>query len=602
MTITKRVLTTAGLLSLGTLLAGCYEPAGQVPVPPTAGVTPDYPRETLEAVVTYRQETLSVPLSGQLPAECQQLQYKRFFPRSMADVAPAAADRVILLMPGMLGAANTFTEMAEQLVFQGQRQGLKVQVVALNRRNQCLVDATGLNAAERSGDIRQAVDYYYHNATIDGRAFGGFKKGAETRFLTDFGVARAVEDMYRVAVAMVPEQSERQKKLFIGGHSLGGNLVSAFMGWDFDGDPRTDADAGYRQAAGFVRLDISVTPADEALDPFAHYARRTTAVDSDGDTSKRYRNDIRNMRNGITPRVVRLPGVDAETLALLDMAGMLAAWAPDEEHTLLKTEAIGSAPSLMLRLMNSRDVGTFVSNAPNMRDFRFTNEALLGMLLDDDFMVVRILQTSLGFLNNGRVTPKRFPNDPALIRLAAGVSPFLGFLLTSDTLHIAGDAGPSKTQLGEGPVYGWTHFDEMGEGALMSVDGSVAFTEARSEVTDIQTFARVLYEGESTFTEWYMPARLSLDFEYLQQSEPVSGLNFWHYPAARQAPLLDVAGTESIADLRVEPQGRLVRAEGHNHLDVVLAASDRHDFRTNPVIPAMLDFMATAEVIDTKAE
>lgn len=593
MTITKRVFTLSSLFAMGSLLGGCYEPAGHVPMPPTSGVAPDYPHEAVEEVVSVRQETLYSPLSAQLPVECQSLQYRRFFPREAANAAPAEADAVIVLMPGMLGAANTFTEMAEQLVYQAHQQGRTLQVVALNRRNQCLADATGLNAAERSGDIRQAVDYYYHNATIDGRTFTGFKKGAETRFLTDFGVARAVEDMYRVAVAMVPDQAERQKKLFIGGHSLGGNLTSAFMGWDFDGDPRTDADAGYRQAAGFVRLDISVTPANEAEDPFAVYARATTAVDSSGETSKRYNKDIWKMRNGITPRVVRLPGVDAETLALLDMAGMLAHWAPDEEHTLLKTEPIGAAPSLMLRLMNSRDLNTFVTNTPNIRDFRFTNEALLGMLLDDDFMAVRILQTSLGFLNGGQVTPKSFPNNPGLIRLASGVSPFLGFLLTPDTLFIAGDAGPSARQLGQGPIYGWTRFDEMGEGSLRSVDGAVTFTEARSEVTDIQTFARLLYTGDSTFAEWYMPARLTLDFDYLQQPEPVSGLNFWHYRAARQAALLDVAGTESIPNLQVQPKGRLVIAEGHNHLDVVMAASDRGGFRPNPVIPAMLDFMAS---------
>lgn len=593
MTTTRRVLTTSCFLTVGAMLSGCYEPAGHVPAPPTVGVAPDYPRETIDEIVTSREESLYSPLSARIPAECQSLQYRRFFPRGMAEAAPSEADAVFVLMPGMLGAANTFTEMAEQLVYQGHQQGRVVQVVALNRRNQCLVDATGLNAAERTGDIRQAVDYYYHNGTVDGRTFTGFKTGAETRFLTDFGVARAVEDMYRVAVAMVPDQQERQKKLFIGGHSLGGNLTSAFMGWDFDGDPRTDADAGYRQAAGFVRLDISVTPADESQDPFAVYARATTAVDSAGATSKRYQNDVWKMRNGVTPRIVRLPGVDAETLALLDMAGMLADWAPDQEHTLLKTEAIGGAPSLMLRLMNSRDLNTFLRNQPTIRDFRFTNEALLGMLLDDDFMAVRILQTSLGFLNGGRVTPKQFPNDPGLIRLASGVSPFLGFLLTTDTLHIAGDAGPSATQLGQGPIYGWTAFDEMGEGTLRSEDGAVSFTDARSEVTDIQTFARLLYTGSYTFAEWYMPARLTLDFDYLQQSEPVSGLNFWHYRAARQAPVLDVVGNESIPDLQVQPKGRLVVAEGHNHLDVVMAASDRSRFRPNPVIPAMLGFAAS---------
>lgn len=591
MTTIKYTLPSALLISSSLLLGGCYEPSGQVPMAPAAGVSPDFAQQDVNAVVERRHETLYSPLSAQIPVECQSLQYHRFFPRGMGDAPVNEADAVVVLMPGMLGAANTFTGMAEQLVYQAHQKGHTVQVVALNRRNQCLADTTGLNAAERARDIQPAVDYYYNNATIDGRTFAGFKKGSETRFLTDFGVARAVEDMYQVAVSLVPDQRERQQKLYIGGHSLGGNLTSAFMGWDFDGDPRTDNDAGYRQAAGFVRLDISVTPQDESLDPFAQYARTTSAVDSAGATSKRYQNDIWKMRNGVTPRVVRLPGVDAETLALLDVAGMLAHWAPDQEHTLLKSQPIGATPALMLRLMHSADLNGFIRNSPNVRDFRFTNEALLGMILDDNFMPVKILQTSLGFLNGGRVTTKNFPNDPALIRLASAISPFFGHILTADTLYIGGDAGPSLQALGQGPLYGWTRFDQMGQGSYTSDDGSVSFTHARSEVTDIQDFARVLYAGESTFTEWYMPARLTLDFDYLGQNEPVSGLDFWHYRSARESRLLDIVGDESIPNLSVAPQGQLLVAEGYNHLDVTVAASDRSRLRSNPVIPAMLTFM-----------
>lgn len=591
MTTIKQAVSATVWVVCSTLMAGCYEPAGSIPAPPGAGVAKDFSQSDVDSVLETREEQLYSPLSAQIPAACQTLQYRRFFSRGSGHLPVREADAVIVLMPGMLGAANTFTGLAEQLVYQGQKQGKAVQVVALNRRNQCLADVRGLNAAERAHDINIAVDYYYHNAPIEGQFFAGFEKGIDTRFLTDFGVARAVEDMYQVAVTLIPDQQERQKKLFIGGHSLGGNITTAFMGWDFDGDPRTDSDAGYHQAAGFVRLDISVTPQDEGLDPFAHYAHATTAVDTGSKASKRYQNELWKMRNGLSPRVVRLPGVDAETLALLDIAGMLADWAPQQEHTLLKTTPIGATPNLMLRLINSRDLGAFVQNAPKVQQFRFTNEALLGMLIDDNFMPVKILQTSLGFLNGGRVTEKHFPNDPLLIRIASRLSPFLGFILTPNPLSIPGDAGPSLSTLGQGPIYGWTHFDQMGTGDYSSEDGSITFTHANSEVTDIQQFARDLYLGDSTFTEWYMPARLSLDIEYLRQPEAISGLNFWHYPAARNARLLEVAGTESIPDLSISPKGHLVIAEGYNHLDIVAAANDRSQLHANPVIPALLSFM-----------
>lgn len=578
-------------LLLATLLSGCYEPAGERPMEPLPATPKDFGLVEVQSEVEIRDEILYSPLDAQIPADCQQIHYKRYFPRNSALQTPADADALLVLMPGMLGAANTFSSLAEQLVYQGLKQGLNLQIVALNRRSQCLADVAGLNAAEQARDVNVAVDYYYHNASIEGRTFQGFQKGVETRFLTDFGIARAVEDMYQVAKVLVPDQAMRQQKLFIGGHSLGANLTTAFMGWDFDGDARTSDDAGYRQAAGFVRLDISVTPLDATLDPFTLYAANTTSVDSQSDASQRYQREIWKMRNGLLPRVVRFPGVDAETLALLDLAAMLADWAPTEENTLLRELPLGFNPTLMLRLIHSRDLNAFLKNTPHAKDFRYTNEALLGMIMDDNFMPVKILQTSLGFLNGGRVTHKTFPNDPALISLASSISPFFGFILTPLPLFIAGDAGPNASSLGQGPLYGWSNFDEIGSGDYTSVEGTTTFTNARSEVTDIADFARVVYEGSSTFTEWYMPARLTLDFDFLSQSEPVSGLNFWHYAPARDAALLDVVGTESISDISVTPKGELLIAEGYNHMDITTAANDRSARRPNPVIPTILTFM-----------
>ena len=46
--------------------------------------------------------------------------------------------------------------------------------------------------------------------------------------------------------------------MICGGHSLGGPLTAAFASWDFDGDPATRRDAGYKQCAGLVGLDTTL--------------------------------------------------------------------------------------------------------------------------------------------------------------------------------------------------------------------------------------------------------------------------------------------------------------------------------------------------------
>jgi hypothetical protein len=580
-------------LSLSLLaLSACYQPQGKAPEPAQASAPRDFTQADVDAAVMTLDEQMSAPLTAALPAECRALSWRRFHSRTLADASPRLADAVIVLMPGTLAGANSFTMLGEQIVRSAALEGLNIQVVSVNRRGQCLVDLTGLNAAESSGDIGQAVDYYYRGTSIGGRTFGGFPKGAEAVFLTDFGVQRAVEDMFTVAKAMIPSPSERQKKLFIGGHSLGANITSAFMGWDFDGDPRTSADAGYRQAAGFLRIDVSVTPKDPAADPFMAYASTTTTIDARDAANRRYARQLNLMRNGLLPRYVTFPGVNAESLALLDAAAMLAHRAPEEEHTLLRDIPLGNTPKLMLRLLHSRTLNNFVTNSPRMTDFRFTNEALLGSILDDNFMPVNILQTSLGFLNGGRVTAKTFPNDPGLIDVVSGLSPFIGYILTDGKLSIAGDAGPDRQSLGQGPLYGWTHFDQI-QGELRSQDGSQVFTSEATEVTDIRDFARMIYAGPQSFTEWYMPARLNLDFEFLRQGSAVPTLNFWHYADARNTAFIDIVGDESIADPSVEPQGELVVAEGYNHLDVIAAANDRSSRRSNPVVRSMIDFVRT---------
>ncbi|MDX1695131.1 MAG: hypothetical protein R3208_15295 [Ketobacteraceae bacterium] len=578
------------------VLTGCYSNRGDVPESPKAEARRAFTQQSVDAAVAREFVKVSDPLDLNMPYECHSLRYNHFYPRNASQPGSFPdADAVIMLIPGMQAGANVLTYLAEQLVFDAFRnRNANLHVVTLERRNQCLVDNTGLDQAEASGDVLDARAYYYENQPVQGKQFQGYYRDRDVPFLTQFGLDRILTDMYTIARHIYPDPADRRQKLFIGGHSLGGNLTSAFMGWDFDGDPETLDDAGYRQAAGFIRLDISVTPEDPAQDPFLNYGRNGFTVDRDNETNTNYRFAVHQMELGLQPRINRLPGATPETFMLVELVGMQAHQAPEEEATLLTDFSLGSGPSLLLRLIHSKNTLNFITNKPSIFDYRYTNEALLGVILDDDFMPITILQASMGFLSGGPMSAKSFPTNDVIKNLAASVDDFLGFLLTDAELFIPSDAGPDLDNLGTGPLYRWANYDEIGDAddaAYQSADGSVTFTEYREEMADIAQVARIAYTGQTNFTEWYMPQRMSMDIGMIRQPDPVEVLPFWHYAAARNTPLFEVVGTESFAFSDREPLGTLVIADGYNHFDVLIAANDTPEHRENDVFPPLLDFV-----------
>ena len=588
----KKVIIILGCMAL----QACYSPAGDLPEATTAPAPRAFSQQHVDAAVAREYKELSAPLDLNMPAACQSLRFNHFYPRAQgSDASFADADAVMMLIPGMQAGANVLTYLAEQLVFDAERKrGANLHVVTLERRNQCLIDNRGLELAEATGDVQAARAYYYENNPIDGQYFQGFYRDRDVPFLTEFGLARVLEDMLTVAGHIYPDPAERRRKLFIGGHSLGGNLTSAFMGWDFDGNPETTEDAGYRQAAGFVRLDISITPKDPALDPFMVYGSNGEPADPNNEANKNYRFAVHQMELGLNPRINRLPGATPETFMLVELVGMLAHQAPDAEATLLNEFPLGSGPRLLLRLVHSRDTLNFITNKPGIVDFRYTNEALLGVILDDDFMPITILQGSMGFLAGGPVKPKTFPTNDVIRNLASSVDDFLGFLLTDAEQFIPTNAGPTDDALGSGPLYRWANYDEIGNSGdtlFASVDGSEIFTDYIEEMSDIAQVARIAYTGKTSFTEWYMPQRMSMDLGMLRQPAVIAGLPFWHYEAARQVPLIEVVGTESFAYSDREPNKTLALAAGYNHFDILTAANDTPSHRENLVLPPLLDFV-----------
>lgn len=267
------------------------------------------------------------------------------------------------------------------------------------------------------------------------------------------------------------------------GHSLGGVLTAFFAGWDFDGNPATTEDAGYRNCAGYVALDSVIATSlagsqskETVQEVLPKQLQSVTAAMSDEEF---YSTIISNMRKGDATRILPMPAITLEVEMLLELIGMEANWAPDKESTLLKRVPYSESVKGLLRLLQSRSIEAYLVNIPGITDFRYTNEAALGMMLDDNFMPISIIQTSMGFVNGGAVVVKNFPLPDSLARVPLLQKLFGGFL-GKDRLFIANDAGPSVHELGTGPLYSWTNYDEIGNPSdpnYRSTDGSLTYTQ-----------------------------------------------------------------------------------------------------------------------------
>ncbi len=577
--------STRWLISIcfSALLCGCYSPGGPVPEAPL----PPAVREPVPQKVVVEEEMIYSPASqdnGVPPDPCNWIRFVRYRPET-PDGQPKAVDAILVLLPGYMGGANEFEYMGRQLVSMAEAGGEgSIEVWAMDRRANCLEDLTGVNAAEEAGELPDpsiAVDYYYHGASIDGHTFAGFLQEWQMPYVSEFGLRLIMEDVYTVIREKVPSRADRSATIFVGGHSLGTPLTGLFAGWDFDGDPSTLDDAGFRNCAGLVLLDGPVFYRD--LQRFNNISKAD------------YLQRVADIRSGAAPRLDMFTGVTPEAMNLLELLGLYAAAAPDEESTVFREVPYSGDVDFLIKLLHSKDLAHFLTGVPSVRDFRYTNEAALGVFMDDNFQPVQMLQASMGFLQGGPVVAKDFPGS------VAGALGLRGIAL--DSLFIPWDAGPIDA-LGTGPLYSWVDFDEVGNTAdpnYTATDGSIVYTTMTEEVTDIQDFARVLYRGPSNFTEWYFPSRLRLDMGAAGAPFNAEAGLTWFHNADVDVPVIAFGAPHGDApDLSAwdEYRGSIASADftaiicpGYNHLDINCAAVDRPGHRENLVFQPLLDFV-----------
>ncbi|MGW0710645.1 hypothetical protein ACWD4G_32605 [Streptomyces sp. NPDC002643] len=559
---TLRGAVLAVLLTSGALTAGAPDARGESARTETAVASTSPVTDVVESVVRVRAP---LPASfGARPAACDWLSYLRY--RAVGGPEESAdADRILIAQPGILEGAGAFDSVARNTVARAAEQGRHIEFWALDRRSNCLEDRTGI----ASGDQHTAVDYYYRDKTVDGRTFAGFVGDGELGWMAGLGIERTVRDQYELLTAELPDQRVRETKVLCGGHSLGGVITGYFATADFDGDPATTADAGHRQCAGYFALDTTVStsladlqgsiPGDTNLpDIGLGYGVVQSGLDS-----------------GVLPRALSAPVLlNPETMTLLGIAGLGALQDPTGEADLPGYLPSNVNIEATNRFLFSEDTAAFLSGSPAVKDFRLTNQAVLGALLDDHSVPLAFLQSSVGFFDGGPIADKNFP-------VANGDDVPPGLFGTEYK------AIPDQPH---GPLYIWRNYDRVGDPddpGYRSADGT-PFTGAGKEVTDIQELARSLAEQPLDFTEQYFPTKLVTDLQ-LSTSPQVKRL-VAHPEGLTAKPTLTVLAGDGLLAGRVPADLDPVIAAGYQHLDVLTAATGQNDGRPEPVSTSLTEF------------
>lgn len=578
----------------------------------------DYSNEEVDALVSMTQESIFSPApqeNGAPPSRCDTIQFLRFKLKNSSDTTEDK-DACLLMVPGVLEGANGFEYIARHLVYQAKvNQGLNLEVWAMDRRPNCLEDIDlepdleriyhegvydGQNyptPQERHDKIVDlAVGYIYGGAPLEnGSRFGGFLKNKDVPFLSEFGLKLNTEDMFKVIQTMVPDPETRRRKVFVGGHSLGGIHTSMFAGWDLDGDPETIDDAGYMNCAGIFCFESSVYSAKEVIEPFMKLMPSCLVKATENMTESAYLALIDQIRSGAFPRLLPIPFLDAEVMAITEVIGGLAEWYPDDEFEAIHQIPMDANLRATIQVMHSRTLGQFLSYSPELRDFRYTYEALLGLFFDDNFSPVSIIQASLGFLTGGPVVEKAFPHiDP--IKNTPILTDLVGMILPAD-LYIPPDESAVDAN-GDGPLYRWADFDEIGNEAdpdFSSTDGQLHYTSKYLEVSDIKDFARALHIGPSNLVEWYFPTRPIVDIMAATLSYgPKYGLHFIHSDKTSILPKIEFNGEEGVVAMDILQgllPGESTLIQGVNHMDPMFMSANTSGHRENQVIPPLIDFV-----------
>ena len=158
-------------------------------------------------------------------------------------IGPRTAPNVLVLEPGTSAGSAYFAPLARWVVSRDPGW----QVWAVERRENLLEDQSVLDEAKRGTTSVTKLWNYYQGYLSDPSITSHIQPipDASVPFAKRWGMAVAVGDLHQV----IQRARSLGGRVVLGGHSLGGGVVTAYATWNFAGKPGAD------QLAGLVYID-----------------------------------------------------------------------------------------------------------------------------------------------------------------------------------------------------------------------------------------------------------------------------------------------------------------------------------------------------------
>ena len=175
-------------------------------------------------------------------------------------VGPAKAKNVLVLEPGTSAGSAYFVPLAKWIV--AKTKGW--QVWSVERRENLLEDQSVLNLAKK-GKASPATVFNYYLGFLANSAIThhfSYQQYLGLQYPKQWGMQVAVGDLHDVIEAA----RKLGGKVVLGGHSLGGSVVTAYATWNFHGRAGADQLAGLIYDDGGSLPAISAASATSALD------------------------------------------------------------------------------------------------------------------------------------------------------------------------------------------------------------------------------------------------------------------------------------------------------------------------------------------------
>ena len=226
-------------------------------------------------------------------------------------VGSPAARNVLVLEPGTSAGAGYFVPLAQWIASRAPGW----QVWSVERRENLLEDQSVMDLAKRGlATSTQLFDYYlgWLDPSLGVQTHVRLIPNSADRFAKRWGMSVAVGDLHHVIAAA----RRLGGKVVLGGHSLGGAVVTAYATWDFHGR------AGADDLAGLVYIDGGSLPAVGA----------STA-----------RSELRGLDSSGTSPWLTFGGIPAPFAGLFSAAGATAALADPNSQSLGQSSGLLSA-------------------------------------------------------------------------------------------------------------------------------------------------------------------------------------------------------------------------------------------------------------------